>query len=595
MAIGMKRTGSGAHPVVHPGRHYRPIVTAALVAMPLMLLVASAQASQPIVIRTVTELQDIDKNLAGDYALGGDIDASATKSWNGGAGFIPLGEYPSKPFTGTLNGAGHTVSNLAIKTGDTTVYTGLFAYLGAAATVKNLKLSAVHITSSYNGFLNGKDVTGYIGALAAVNYGTISALTANGSVSLEGYENVVAGLVAYNQGAIESANSAISVTATQIDSTTNLFIAAGLVGVNYVRGKAIGTISNSRDSGKIVGNLSETGNGGNGYVGGLTGLNYGLVSHSSSSNAVFCAGCAVGGLVGFNVKGAHVTDSSSTATVSGGINGDIGGLVGDNAEGATITGGKAAGDVSANGSNTYIGGLIGFNSGTVTESLAKGAVIGRAGSESSADIAQLGGLVGYNDLTGVVEKSFATGNVTDDIDGPPGGIDIGGLVGVNTGGPSGGIVAECYATGDVSGTGEGTNAGGLVGSNSYTHANGRVENSYATGSVRGGPDSPVGAVVGNNDDGDVEDVFGAGKVTGGKGAFLGGVIGANRDNNIVRDAYWDLGTTGRTKGAGTGSQAGMAGESDSVLKSGRLPTGFSAAVWAAKRGFYPYLRWQPAP
>ena len=40
---------------------------------------------------TSTSLQGIGNNLAGHYVLGTDIDASATDSWNGGAGFEPIG------------------------------------------------------------------------------------------------------------------------------------------------------------------------------------------------------------------------------------------------------------------------------------------------------------------------------------------------------------------------------------------------------------------------------------------------------------------------------------------------------------------------
>ena len=44
-----------------------------------------------MLVNTVYDLQNIKNNLAGVYALGRDIDASATASWNGGAGFTPVG------------------------------------------------------------------------------------------------------------------------------------------------------------------------------------------------------------------------------------------------------------------------------------------------------------------------------------------------------------------------------------------------------------------------------------------------------------------------------------------------------------------------
>ena len=44
-----------------------------------------------MLVNTVYDLQNMQNNLAGVYALGRDIDASATASWNGGAGFTPVG------------------------------------------------------------------------------------------------------------------------------------------------------------------------------------------------------------------------------------------------------------------------------------------------------------------------------------------------------------------------------------------------------------------------------------------------------------------------------------------------------------------------
>src|ERR1700733_3826695 len=118
VGMGVRRRVQGSGSTNHPSaRRFR--IGAAFFALPLLLLATAAQASNPIVIKTVAELQNIEKNLAADYELANDIDASATKSWNGGAGFLPLGAYPHKPFTGSLNGAGHTISDLTISSSDT--------------------------------------------------------------------------------------------------------------------------------------------------------------------------------------------------------------------------------------------------------------------------------------------------------------------------------------------------------------------------------------------------------------------------------------------------------------------------------------------
>ena len=51
-------------------------------------------------------LQAMATNLTGNYALGKDIDASATVGWNGGAGFTPVGK-STNTFTGNFDGQKH--------------------------------------------------------------------------------------------------------------------------------------------------------------------------------------------------------------------------------------------------------------------------------------------------------------------------------------------------------------------------------------------------------------------------------------------------------------------------------------------------------
>lgn len=555
---------------------------------------AAPSAAAVTIITTVSQLQKISNNLAGDYRLGSNIDASATKSWNNGAGFIPLGTNsvaPNSPtpFTGAFDGAGHKISNLTIASSPTSVYTALFAYLGSKGVVENVSLTNVSVTSSYQGILNGKYLLGEIAALVAFNSGRVANDSTTGTVSLSGYYNVVAGLVGASDGSIENSSADVAVTGTAINTEFPGFAVGGLVGTNLSIDKSKGMVTGSSESGKVIGIVST--DAGPGYTGGLVALNEGTIEHSHSAGQVGCSGCWVGGLVGYNLKGALIKQSYSSADVGSSLNGRIGGLVGGNDPEATISNAHATGVLVSDGGNSAVGGLLGWNYGTVTLSWASGNVAGIKGSESFADTSNLGGLVGYNDETGLIEKSYATGKVTDNL--TPG-VAVGGLVGANFGGPKGGRIAECYATGEVTGTGFESFVGGLVGSNSFTHANGSVENSYATGAVTGGQMSPVGAVIGESDDGNAAYVYGIGRVAGGKRAFLGGVLGAvNPGGNINIHDYWDIDTTGRPKGTGRGSQAGLTGLSNATLKSGRLPTGFDRSIWVTKSGSYPFLRALP--
>jgi hypothetical protein len=101
---------------------------------------------------------------------------------------------------------------------------------------------------------------------------------------------------------------------------------------------------------------------GNGYVGGLVGVNFGTVSNSYFSGNV-TGNSAVGGLVGDNSARGNVSNSCSTSSVTG--NSGVGGLAGYNLNG-TISDCHATGKVTG---NLLVGGLVGTNyKGTVSNS-----------------------------------------------------------------------------------------------------------------------------------------------------------------------------------------------------------------------------------
>jgi hypothetical protein len=187
---------------------------------------------------------------------------------------------------------------------------------------------------------------------------------------------------------------------------------------------------------------------------------------------------------------------------------DYQGLIGYAGSGAVITN-VILTDVDVTGSN-YVGGLVGKNAGTVTNSHATGNVTGSN---------YAGGLVGNN--AGTVTNSHATGNVT-------GSNYAGGLVGNNAG-----TVTNSHATGNVTGTD--FIVGGLVGYNYST-----ISNSYATGNVTGGNDY-VGGLVGYNHS-TISNSYATGNVTGGN--YAGGLVGAN--SGTITSSYYDSETTGQS-------------------------------------------------
>ena len=76
-----------------------------------------------MLVNTVNDLQNVQNNLSGTYALGTNIDASATANWHDGAGFVPIGDLEYQ-FSGSFNGQGFAINNLTINS--SAAYVGLF-------------------------------------------------------------------------------------------------------------------------------------------------------------------------------------------------------------------------------------------------------------------------------------------------------------------------------------------------------------------------------------------------------------------------------------------------------------------------------------
>jgi trimeric autotransporter adhesin len=440
---------------------------------------------------TGTDLQGLNGNPAGYYALGSNINATATSSWNGGAGFTPIGN-STTPFSGIFDGLGHTISSLTINL-PTAYNVGLFGYGASPAVIRNVGLIGASVTGE-----------GEVGGLVGGNIGTISNSHATGSVS--GATGDLGGLVGFNNGTVSTSYAAGTVSGSSY--------VGGLVGYNA------GSVNRSYAAGAVSG-ASE--------VGGLVGGNVGTISNSYASGSVSGSSYAIGGLVGYNASTGTLTNSYATGSVSGPYR--VGGLVGYND--GLVNGGFATGTVGSAGSNSSLedGGLVGYNdsAGTIINSYATGSVSGPVAVNAAAD----GGLVGGN--AGTVSNSYATGGVSGYqsvgglVGGSSGTIDnsyatglvngsliIGGLVGGNSG-----SISNSYAMGGVSGVSQ---VGGLVG---YNLSGGKISNSNAAGSVNGS--SYVGGLVGyNGSTGTISYSFATGSVSGAAGAdYVGGLVGDN--------------------------------------------------------------------
>ncbi|HPN40669.1 MAG TPA: GLUG motif-containing protein, partial [Candidatus Cloacimonadota bacterium] len=140
----------------------------------------------------------------------------------------------------------------------------------------------------------------------------------------------------------------------------------GLTNVNvYTQGYA-GSLVGYQEYGTINNCYSIGGvRGGGSYIGGLIGrMSHGIINTSHSTGRV-AGSYNVGGVVGLLSYGS-LSNSFSMARVEGGVN--VGGLAGYNISGS-ISSCYSTGCVSSIGANiSYIGGLLGSNSGVVTNS-----------------------------------------------------------------------------------------------------------------------------------------------------------------------------------------------------------------------------------
>lgn len=523
-----------------------------------------------------TSLQGINNNLAGNYVLGSDIDASDTANWTSttGTGFEPIGTR-NNSFTGQLHGLGHPLSALSINSSRTSDDVGLFGDVGHSGVLRDVSLLAANVISSRE----GDHATG---ALAGQNDGVISNAYSDSASNVSG-ANKVGGLVGDNSGRISNLSNynATSVTGniSGVDdvgglvgynsgSVDNIYLNStnNVTGVNHVGGLVgynTGNISNAtiynyHDNYTIYGEATNTSTESdtgtvtdtnadadtdtgtvtdtnadvetstvpeNVGAGAVIDIHNTLVSDNrggrgdayANPTGIISGVNNVGGLVGYN--SGNIDNASTTVAVTG--TNVVGGLVGYNAGNI----GSASSDNTYNyiasagsvtGVNT-VGGLVGYNNGNINNAVATGSV--------TATGNYVGGLVGENNGN-ISNNSNATSDVT--------GIDyVGGLVGANSGN-----IDKAYSAGSVTGTGN--YIGGLVGENSNS-----VSNTYSTSSVVG-VDSVGGLVGHNRANSTLNDSYSTGKISG--NSHVGGLVGAN--DGVVNRSFWDTDSSAQTSSAG---------------------------------------------
>jgi Concanavalin A-like lectin/glucanases superfamily/Secretion system C-terminal sorting domain/The GLUG motif len=273
----------------------------------------SGTAGDPYLVANLSNLYWIaeDSTRWGyDYVQSADINAAETSTWSGG-GWITIGDGIVK-FTGTYDGQGFTIDSLYINRSAS--YQALFGSTDGAE-IDSVGVTNVNITVTSGGQSAG--------GLIAYSYNTV-------------VRNC------YSTGSVSCAGSWAGGLAAEIHSSS-------FFNNDYTTCNVNGN-----------GSLSD-------YVGGFVGDNEGsTISGCYSEGSVSASGNYVGGLVGY-LQAFSVTainNSYCTGSVRGHV--DVGGLVGWNYN-STVSSSYSTGVVSAiSGSSSNLGGLVGANSGTVS-------------------------------------------------------------------------------------------------------------------------------------------------------------------------------------------------------------------------------------
>ena len=267
----------------------------------------SGTSGDPYQITTCNHLQEMEDKLSASYKLQNNINCD-------GFSYTSVGN-SSTPFTGSLDGANKTISNLSIGDGDS--YIGLFSFTGTGTTISNVRLTNLSISST-------NDIAG--------------------------------GIVGWADESIILSNSSVE---GNIDGDT---YTAGLVAV-VNRG---GTITNSYFNGTL--SLHDTG-----YMGGLIGIfNTGTGNLSNSySQGTYTATSTpygIGGLVGITNSGTSTISNSYSSAIMNVTDGNyFGGLIGIT-NGGTVNLTNLFSASTLNPTNTDSGGVVGSAGGTINAS-----------------------------------------------------------------------------------------------------------------------------------------------------------------------------------------------------------------------------------
>ncbi|MBQ4556779.1 MAG: hypothetical protein IJA60_03930 [Clostridia bacterium] len=389
-------------------------------------------------ISSAEQFAAIANNLSGDYVIGGNFTVTA-----------PVGT-TSTPFTGTIDGAGHTITVEVSQSSRA----ALFTHVSDGAVIKNLTVAGVasdsDITDGYN----------CPAAFAGETKGdvTFTNCTSNAIVKGNKYTGGFVGYIGAGKVTFENCVNNSIVNGTDTIGGFVGYISAGTVSFN-----------------NCINNNTVTGSK---YIGGFVGqISGGTVAFSDCTNNGHILGYGTTGRVGGFVGGAVVTADSGLCTFNGCINKNdvtgkqmVGGIVGrfetssENTKAHSIKNCANYGAVSS--TSTASGkGMVGGIAGIVTMGANSTLVIDNCYNQgnitsSSVGYAYVGGIAGFIRAY-AAEKLTLSNCMNAGAVIATNGTDCGGIIGYGNTGSNDYSFFNCYNCGSVK-TVDGTRVGAIA-------------------------------------------------------------------------------------------------------------------------------------
>ena len=368
-----------------------------------------ASSAEVVQIATKEQLADFrDRVNKGEVSLNAKLTADIDMS---GVQWKPIGELllsgdfsttqptlsKDNSYTGTFDGAGHTITNLKVTSSDAVVAyflmpdihtaAALFGVVGTGGRVENLTVSA-DITNEPRTSASTNNIYGDAAAIVGYNHGTVTNCTAGGTVTTKDANCYAGGIAAINlRGTIVGCSNRSTVTLAN-----SVQYVGGITGHNDY-----GTISGCSNSGTVKG-LNSTGCSAGGIAGAVNGtitggtITNGTITNCTNSGTV-SGGERNGGIAGWNHTGkiTNCTNSGSVTTDGG----KAGGIAGWNNNASSITNCTNSGTVETIAFGSRAGGIAGHNdNASITNCTNSGSVTKGGGTA--------GGIAALNDGGGKI-------------------------------------------------------------------------------------------------------------------------------------------------------------------------------------------------